>query len=295
MFNKIDSKEDIALFQLCSILKKYVHRIIDNNGFGEVLLRCSGLSSLIDDYAYYFNPHSFYRGYRNPNDNYNPEYGLLQVCIEIRSNNEALTLFLGEIFKRIKLIDEVDLENIRNYLGVFGYELISESGDIFYNDVYNYFLKHYTIGEADRQNDISLISSVLNSKHPEIFKIYNEAISTFGNGEFKSCIDNCRTVFEAFFKKLDVDNNVYNKGILNATGEKIIDNGANLESINKIFNYWLTNKKGANRYRLFITMYSMMSGLGTHGEDNPQKDDALMCLRMTEDVLIWCFHNKRGF
>ncbi len=42
-------------------------------------------------------------------------------------------------------------------------------------------------------------------------------------------------------------------------------------------------------------MYSMMSGLGTHGEDNPQKDDALMCLRMTEDVLIWCFHNKRGF
>lgn len=292
MFNKIDSKGEIALFQLCSILKKYVDRMIDNNGFGEVLLSCSGLSSLIKDYDDYFNPHHFNGGYTNPNNKYNPEYGLLKVCGKIKSNNEALTLFLGEIFKRIKLIDEVDLENIRNYLGVLGYELISELKDVY---VYNYSLKHYTIGEANRQNDISLISSELNSKHPEIFKNYNEAISTFGNGEFKSCIDNCRTVFEAFFKKLDVDNNVYNKGILNATGEKIIDNGVNLESISKIFNYWLSNKKGANRYRLFITMYSMMSGLGTHGEDNPSKDDALMCLRMTEDVLIWCFHNKKGF
>lgn len=38
-----------------------------------------------------------------------------------------------------------------------------------------------------------------------------------------------------------------------------------------------------------------MSGLGTHGEEIPTKEDTLMFLRMTEDVLIWCLHHNVGF
>lgn len=57
-----------------------------------------------------------------------------------------------------------------------------------------------------------------------------------------------------------------------------------------ILKYWKVNKKGFNRTRLFITMYSMLSGLGPHGEETPSREDALMCLRITEDILIWwCF------
>ena len=66
------------------------------------------------------------------------------------------------------------------------------------------------------------------------------------------------------------------KGILAATGESIIDNGAQLTSIKKIYTYWIDNKKGANRFRLFQTMYSVMSGLGTHHEDVASKEDALL-------------------
>ena len=76
----------------------------------------------------------------------------------------------------------------------------------------------------------------------------------------------------------------------------IIDNSnTQLITIKKIFNYWLINRKGANRYRLFVSMYSAMSGLGTHGEEIPAKEDALMFLRMTEDRLIWCLHHGIGF
>ena len=94
---------------------------------------------------------------------------------------------------------------------------------------------------------------------------------------------------ESFFKKLDTVNNDYIKGILNATGETIIENGAQLTSIKKIYTYWITNKKGANRFRLFQTMYSVMSGLGTHHEDVASKEDALLLLRYVEDCLLWCF------
>lgn len=55
-----------------------------------------------------------------------------------------------------------------------------------------------------------------------------------------------------------------------------------------ILKYWKVNKKGFNRTRLFITMYSMLSGLGPHDEETPSREDALMCLRITEDILIWC-------
>lgn len=49
----------------------------------------------------------------------------------------------------------------------------------------------------------------------------------------------------------------------------------------------MDKNKGANRYRIFATLYSAMSGLGAHGEDNPVQEDAQMILRMTEDVFLW--------
>lgn len=108
-------------------------------------------------------------------------------------------------------------------------------------------------------------------------------------------MDNSRSVFEGFFKKLDASND-YAKGILSATGESIVDNSnTQLTSIKKIFTYWIDNRQGANRYRVFVSMYSAMFGLGTHGEEMPTKEDALMFLRMTEDVLIWCLHHGIGF
>ena len=69
----------------------------------------------------------------------------------------------------------------------------------------------------------------------------------------------------------------------------MIDNGASLTSIKKIYTYWINNKSGANRFRLFQTMYSAMSGLGPHHEDTPSREDALLLFRFVEDTLLWCF------
>ena len=134
---------------------------------------------------------------------------------------------------------------------------------------------------------------MLEQHHPDLVICYSEAVTNYGSGQYLSCIENCRSLFEGFFKKLDAGSE-YSKGVLVATGEQIIENGAALTSQKKIFEYWNKNKAGANRYRLFVTMYSVMSGLGTHREDVCTREDALLLLRMTEDTLLWCFRKGIG-
>lgn len=169
--------------------------------------------------------------------------------------------------------------------------MINEIDDT-YNSSYEYKLVPSSTGSQERNEDVSYLHSMLSTYHSELVSLYDEAISNFGTGQYISCIENCRSLFESFFKKLDTTHNEYVRGILVATGEQIIDNGANLVSIKKIYEYWIANKKGANRFRLFQTMYSVMSGLGTHREDVATKEDALLLLRYVEDCLLWCFRKN---
>ena len=135
---------------------------------------------------------------------------------------------------------------------------------------------------------------MLTTHQSDLVHIYDEATTNFGNAQYVSCIENCRSLFEGFFKKLDTVSKDYVKGILAATGETIIDNGVPLTSIKKIYTYWIDNRCGANRFRLFQTMYSAMSGLGTHNEDIPTREDALLLFRFVEDTLLWCFRKGIG-
>lgn len=289
--NLVDTKDRIARSNIYSIFGKLMKRQIDNNDDGEILLMKAGLSSFWKEYGDKFCPYWYNRGYRNNNDNYNPEYACMVICKRIESDEEALLRFLNLILDGIHNIEEEQFEQLSNYLGVIGYELLL---NIEVNEDFDYETKHYSLipatsGAQQRNADISYLRSMLITHHSDLIAMYNEAIANFGSGQYVSCIENCRSLLENFFKKLDTTNNDYVKGILVATGETITDNGAQLTSIKKIYTYWLDNKKGANRFRLFQTMYSAMSGLGTHHEDVASKEDALLLLRYVEDCLLWCF------
>ena len=291
MSNNIDSKDRIARSNIYIIFGKLIRRQIHNNDDGELLLKRAGLSKFVEDYKDKLSPYWYNRGYRNDNEQYNPQYACISICEKIEDDEESLLRFLNVILEEIREIDESEHIVLSNYLNVLGYEiLINEIDDTYYSS-YEYKLVPSTAGSQERNEDVSYLYSMLSSHHSDLVHLYDEAISNFGNGEYISCIDNCRSLFESFFKKLDT-NNDYVKGILVATGEQIIDNGANLVSIKKIYEYWLANKKGANRFRLFQTMYSAMSGLGTHHEDIATKEDALLLLRYVEDCFLWCFRKN---
>ncbi|MDF3005082.1 MAG: hypothetical protein K0S22_1554 [Oscillospiraceae bacterium] len=293
---EMDSQEKIVLAKTYSIIGKYFRQVTSDRGDGEMILRCSGLSSLVDEYRSELTPYYVNGTWKNENPNYNPVSACFNLCTKIESNKQALGNFLKEIFDRVRKIEESDFDILKNYLEIIGYELIKEHvEDEYDNERYKYSLTLLSVGVYERQLDKSSLLTMLEQRHNDLARFYLEAISNYGNSEYKSCVDNSRSVFEGFFKKLD-SNDDYAKGILTATSERLVDDSSTeLTSIKKIFSYWLDKKKGANRYRVFVSVYSAMSGLGTHGEEMPTKEDALMFLRITEDILIWCMHRGIGF
>lgn len=289
-----DSKERIARSNIYSLFGKLLRRNTRNNDDGEVILREAGLSDLVDEYSFRLNPKRFYRGYPNDNEQYNPEYVCLSICQAIESSEEALLRFLNTILKHTSQIEDAEFSRLENYLAIIGYEInVCEKVEEYWTD-YEYSLVSSSDGNAERTNDISYLRSMLTTHQSDLVHIYDEATTNFGNAQYVSCIENCRSLFEGFFKKLDTVSKDYVKGILAATGETIIDNGVPLTSIKKIYTYWIDNRCGANRFRLFQTMYSAMSGLGTHNEDIPTREDALLLFRFVEDTLLWCFRKGIG-
>ena len=284
-----DSKDRIARSNIYSEFGRLLKNIIENNHDGEIILKKAGLSALVEDYENMLRPYVNNRSYEKHNEQYNPEYACIAICEEIENDEEDLIRFMNTILEKIYEIDEGQFHKLGNYLGIIGYELLEFDEEDMYGEVKRYSLCASTDGVKERNADISYLQTLLSTHYFDLSKLYDEALATFGLGQYKSCIDNCRSLFEGFFKKIDKHN--YCKGILVATDEKISQNGAQLTSMNKIFKYWLEKNKGANRFRLFYTLYSAMSGLGTHYEEIATKEDALLLLRYTEDCLLWCFRN----
>lgn len=286
-----DSKERIARSNIYSIFGKLLRHCTKKNDEGKIILYEAGLSTLVDEYAFQLNPYETYktRGYQNKNNSYNPISVCLSLCQSIEEAEEVLLRFLNVILKHTKLIEENDMLQLSNYLGIIGYEINVQEVN---GDSCAYTLIPSSDGTATRSDDISYLRMMLSTHHKDLIRLYDEATTDFGNAQYISCIDNCRSLFESFFKKLDAANSDYAKGILNATGEKIYDNGTMLTSTTKIYKYWMEKKQGANRFRLFQTMYSAMSGLGPHHEDTPTREDALLLFRFVEDTLLWCFRKE---
>ena len=279
----MDSRNRIARSNVYSLFGDILKSRISNNEDYKVILAKAGLKDWTEEYYEFLTPYWYNRGYQNENSEYNPRYACLDICEKIESSSEALTRFLNVILENTTEIEDDIINKLDHYLGELGLELKIENDEYFMN--YKYSLIPLTQGAEERAEDLDFLSGNLT---PDLLALYNEALRNYGNGSYLSCIENCRSLFEAFFKKYDPINNDYAKGILAVTEEQVVENGTVLDSQRGIFNYWLKNKNGANRYRLFVTLYSAMSGLGTHREEEATMEDALLLLRFTEDVLIWC-------
>ena len=297
MFNSFDSENEIALAKLSDLLGNYYYYVITENGDAESLLRCAGISSLLQKYGKNLNPHTFNNGFKNENINFSPKDSINKICLEISDNKEVLFKFLNEFISKIKLFSEDDISLINNYLEILGYKLnIEKKLDDPLDEAYNYSLSAYTDGSFDRQDDISsYLHNALSSYSDNLLNHYNHALFEYANSKYVPCITNCRILLEKTFKKLDSENNDFHKGVLAATNEKALPKtDTPRESKTAIFRYWLENNSGFNRFRFIATLYSVTSGLGAHAEEEPSKEDALLCLRATEDILIWFFQSNKG-
>jgi len=273
-----DDDSSIAEFKIYEYLGTVLDAAIYNNGDGEAILSCAGISSLIPQYQKMLTPYSYNGQWQNNNVQYNPGKFFIEVFPVLDEKHRFL--LIKAIVERANFYG-LDEDKLSNHLAVLGYSL----------DASNDSRSKYTIfqtrkGAAERSKDVVLLEKKIQSDFPSLYYIYDEALSTFGNAEYKSCIDNCRTLYEKITQALTGDGS--DKAALTLSQELVTDDtGARITSKEKIFKYWLDKKKGANRYRYFTTLYSVMSGLGTHGEEEPSKADAVLILRALEDVLVW--------
>lgn len=272
-----DDDSDIVTFHSYEFMAEIFASAIYNNGDGEILLRKSGISSLCALYQQELTPYSYNGKWQNDNLQYNPKKVFLEFFPELDDKHKFL--FLKNIVEKANFCI-IDRDKSENYLSAIGYSLIEDS-----NTYSGYTLNQTTKGLIERGADVILLESKIKVEFPHLFRFYDEALSTFGNGEYKSCIDNCRSLYEKITEEIGADKT--DRAVLKITGEEVRDGTALLTSKEKIYKYWIENKKGANRYRYFTTLYSIMSGLGTHGEDVPTKADAVLILRAMEDALVW--------
>ena len=280
----MDDFNRIARSNVYIILGKLLDKLIKTNDDGEVILCKAGLSELVEAYSCKLAPYSFNGVYQNTNPFYNPQAVCLSIGKQLEGDQKAMISFFNAILSETHYIEYDILKELISYLEELSLDIISSrdfSGQ-------RYSIIALSRGSAERDQDMDYLSKELATKFPSLLLPYNEAIQNYGHGNFLSCIENCRTLLEQFFKAIAPVGGNYIDGMLSATKEDIYTDDKKLKSREAIFKYWIDKKKGANRFRMFATLYSALSGLGTHGEELPSKEDALLLLRNTEDTLLWC-------
>ena len=286
----MDNFNRIARTNVYIIFGKLLDKLIKTNDDGDVILCKAGLSELVEEYSFKLAPYAYNGSYRNTNSFYNPQAVCLRIGKQLESNQKAMISFFNAILSETHYIEHDMLNELVSYLEELGLEIISSGG--FSNQRYSIIA--LSRGSAERERDMDCLSKELATKFPLLLLPYNEAIQSYGHGNFLSCIENCRTLLEQFFKAIAPEGGNYIDGMLSATKEVIYDdNGKKLKSREAIFKYWIDKKKGANRFRMLATLYSALSGLGTHGEELPSQEDALLLLRNTEDILLWCMRTEK--
>ncbi|MCY8233699.1 hypothetical protein [Priestia endophytica] len=209
-----------------------------------------------------------------------------------------------ECIKLIKEESREDFQTLLKSLHVLNFDITYSKGG----------LKLIPFTEQSNQvsRNPSLLDEWLNKNYPSIAEMYQEAINNYSSGESVSCISNCRNIITGLFshfkdngskswirglQKLSTDTNIENVKVANNIMQGSANKNIPFETDNE-FNY--------PRFKLFYQLYSLTSDLGSHSTEAPKIDgvlcpenttmnDALLCLRMTEDILIWVIERLKQY
>ncbi|MBD8591253.1 MULTISPECIES: hypothetical protein [Peribacillus] len=182
--------------------------------------------------------------------------------------------------------------------------------DISYSDG-KMVLRPFTQQTSDESRNPSLLIDWLSSEHPNIADMYEEAIENYAKGQAVSCISNCRNIIAGIFTPYKDDENKWMMGLRNLSTDAYIENvkapnNISQESANDKFDFENDKRFNFPRYKLIYQLYAYTCDLGAHSTEAPMiggklypedttLKDAQLCLRMTEDVLIWVRERLKTF
>lgn len=302
------NEQEIILAKICAILDK-PYFIIKRNGEFKKYLKCCGLGNYYSDNEDYFEPYWYNGTWENNRSEYNIFVGLDNVFTSLLKDGETkkLSPFIVELGKNINpaIIFKANdndsykswFEQLQNLYQLLGYELIMQEEQF---DVIPWS------GNKDKVADLYGLEQWLLTKYPEIYDSYEGDIDSYASGNYGTCIEACRTTLTGLFSKYKGTDSFakWFRGAADVSGElensNITDIKNHLDALgkNELADFFEENAGGSyKKTRAIYSIYSMLSDYGTHRQEGtvevPSKEDSLMMLRMTEDIMIWIFQKKR--
>jgi hypothetical protein len=172
---------------------------------------------------------------------------------------------------------------------------------------------------SDKTEDKSILTEWLETNYPGILTSYEKAISAYGRPDYEATLTHCRSVLTGIFSYSKGESDKWIKGLQVACEKD--KNLKNIVSPHNISTFKFAKKSDMTsaeyesldrnkkynypRFKTIYQLYSFLSDLGAHITEAPSVNgvpdtetidmcDALMGLRMTEDVLIWLCQSQKN-
>ncbi|MCX7568724.1 hypothetical protein OS242_01905 [Tumebacillus sp. DT12] len=202
---------------------------------------------------------------------------VLERCTDNGFSN-YITPFLTDDFKKFE-----------NCIRVLGFDLEILPQNIIVRPAIN--------GVFQRSKDVSLLEIWLERNYRNSAVNYREALSSVLEGNPIACITACRNMLTGVYEQhIQPPNQHWHNGLFHILPEELVGT----DTYSSILNAVQQSKKqglqaGYKRFNVVYSLYSLLSHLGAHQaecipmlkEKQVSNEDALLCLRMTEDVLIY--------
>lgn len=209
--------------------------------------------------------------------------------LNVAEKNNVLKKYAGQPFK-------VLLQNL-HLIGL----------EVCFDDNSNLTVLPFADSIRESSFDKSTLMIWLENNFTNISETYSNAVRAYSNGDSVACITHCRNIITGIFSTQKDPQRKWMDGLL-----KVCSNDKNINNapLNKLHTYvYNANADDVNqryqypRYNLIYRLYAFSCALGAHiNEGNTTatgvdfevatSEDALMCLRMTEDMLIWIYQGN---
>ena len=209
--------------------------------------------------------------------------------LKVNEKNKILKKHAGQTFKAF-------LQNL-HLIGL----------EVCFDDKSNLIVLPFADSIRESTFDKSILMEWLQINYSNISETYSDAVKAYSNGDSVACITHCRNIITGIFSTHKDPQRKWMDGLL-----KVCSNDKNINNapLNKLHTYvYNANADDVNqryqypRYNLIYRLYAFSCALGAHiNEGNTTtsgvdfeiatSEDALMCLRMTEDMLIWLYQGN---
>lgn len=189
-------------------------------------------------------------------------------------------------------------QELRRNLNIISLDIGWEEGD--------FCIIPFTDNMRTQSNiDINVVNQWLHNRYLNVYESYEAARKAFANGDEVGCITHCRNIITGIFSHKKDDGREWYSGLQKVcSADKNISTLPNPKAIPSIqYNAHSTDTKQRYQYprfNLFNKLYVFTCDLGAHinegnitagvvDSERATLEDALLALRVTEDMLIWLY------